>query len=317
MYEVIKEYKRYLENDCRFTRDTVIHYVDTLPAIFNNLEIRSLQDIDSRKVSHAWRFGRWEPIQKGIQLSESAQGGYLLALKEFLRYLEDRGYCPEDGISEIIRIPETAQVQLKGLTPGEQQQLRGFLIFNVSNDLQRKETALTFLLLATGIRLNEALALNVGFNGLISTHKTAGKAGEFDIEGERVYLNLRGFDPGESRILLPAEALHYLNFYLENRGVKSTILFLNNARVTKPGRLTPEVAINLIERVLRKAGISVRKGQSLDILRYTAQENRAAAERSLRSHAPAFQDGAAALSAPGEDAAGELNWQFPLKLEVA
>jgi len=317
MYEVIKEYKRYLEKDCRFTRDTVIHYVETLPAIFSNLEINSLQDIDSRKVSHAWRFGRWEPIQKGIQLSESAQDGYLLALKEFLRYLEDRGYCPEDGISEIIRIPETPPVQLKGLSAGEQRQLRNFLVFNVGNDLQRKETALTFLLLATGVRLNDVLALNVGFNGLISTHKTAGKAGDFDIEGEKVFLNLRGFEPGESRILLPPEALHCLNFYLENRNVKSTILFLNNARVVKPGRLTPEVAINLIERVLRKAGISIRRGQAADILLYTAHENRAALEASLRSPAPASPEGTDTMPVHAADAAGELNWQFPLKMEVA
>jgi len=317
MYEVIKGYKRYLENDCRFTRDTVIHYVETLPAIFSSLEINSLQDIDSRKVSHAWRFGRWEPIQKGIQLSESAQAGYLLALKEFLRYLEDRGYCPEDGISEIIRIPETPPARLKGLNPGEQRQLRDFLIFNVSNDLQRKETALIFLLLATGVRLNDALSLSVGFNGLISTHKTAGKAGDFDIEGEKVYLNLRGFDPGESRILLPSEALHYLNFYLENRNVKSTILFLNNARVIKPGRLTPEVAINLIERVLRKAGIAIRRGQAIDILRYTANENRAAMEASLRSSAPASQEATGTNAVNTAAAAGELNWQFPLKMEVA
>lgn len=317
MYDVIKEYKRYLENDCRFTRDTVIHYVETLPAIFSSLEINSLQDIDSRKVSHAWRFGRWEPIQKGIQVSESAQAGYLLALKEFLRYLEDRGYCPEDGISEIIRIPEAPPVRLKGLNPGEQQQLRDFLVFNVGNDLQRKETALTFLLLATGVRLTDVLTLNVGFNGLISTHKTAGKAGDFDIEGEKVFLNLHGFDPGESRILLPSEALHYLNFYLENRNVKSTILFLNNARVIKPGRLTPEVAINLIERVLRKAGIAIRRGQAIDILRFTAHENRAAMEASLRASAPAPQESADASAVHTADAAGELNWQFPLKMEVA
>lgn len=317
MYEIIKEYKCYLEKDCRFTRDTVIHYVETLPAIFNHLEIRSLEDIDSQKVSQAWRFGRWEPIQKGIQLSESARGGYLLALKEFLRYLEDRGYCSEEGISEIIRIPETAPVQLRGLTPGEQQQLHDFLIFNVSNDLQRKETALSLLLLATGVRLHDALALNVGFNGLISTHKTAGKAGDFDIEGEKVYLTLRGFDAGESRILLPTETLHYLNFYLENRGVKSTILFLNNARVAKPGRLTPEVATNLMERVLRKAGISIRRGQAVDILRYTAHENRAAARVALHSSVTASAEGSDAPAVHTIDPTGELNWQFPLKMEVA
>jgi site-specific recombinase XerD len=270
MYEVIREYKMYLEKDCRFTRDTIVNYLVNLPEIFSDLKIFSLQDINSHIISYAWRIGRWEPIQKGIKLSESAQGGYLLALKEFLRYLEEKGYNVEQGISEIIRVDGHHNVPLKGLTNSEEEKLRKFLVFNVANDLQRKETGLTFLIWSIGCRLNEALSLNVGSDGLLSTRRSGGKVGDFEIVDEKIYVNIKGVSSVAGKILLPPETVNYLNFYLENRKFKSPILFLNNARVRKPGRLASEQAANLIERVFRKADINVRTGQALNVLRYTA-----------------------------------------------
>jgi site-specific recombinase XerD len=270
MYEVIREYKVYLEKDCRFTHDTIINYMVNLPEIFKELSIYSIRDIDSQKISYAWRIGRWEPIQKGIQLSEAAQNGYLLALKEFLRYLEEKGYNVEQGISEIIKVDDLQNVPLKGLTTAEEQKLHDFLVFNVNNDLQRKETALMFLIWATGCRLNEALALNVGNDGLLFTRNENGKAGDFEFEGEKVYVHIKGVRSAAGKIMLPYETVNYLNFYLENRKFKSPILFVNNARVRRPGRLANELATNLIERVLRKADINVRNGQAVNVLRSTA-----------------------------------------------
>lgn len=269
MYEVIREYKSYLENDCRFTHDTVINYLGTLPNIFTNLQIHSLNDIDAKKISYAWRIGRWEPIQKGIQLSETAQSGYLLALKEFLRYLEDKGYNVEQGISEIIKVDDVPTLKLKGLNKAEQLKLRTFLLFNIDNDLQRKETALASLIWATGCRLNEALALNIGNDGLISTRRTNGRAGDFVIDGESVYVSIRGVTSDGSKTLLPGDTVNFLNFYLENRPFKNPILFLNNARTRRPSRLSGDIATNLIERVFRKAEIQYRSGQAVNILRST------------------------------------------------
>jgi site-specific recombinase XerD len=278
MYEVIRDYKSYLENDCRFTHDTVSDYLGTLPNIFTDLQIHSLNDIDAKKISYAWRFGRWEPIQKGIQLSETAQSGYLLALKEFLRYLEDKGYNVEQGISEIIKVDDVPQLKLKGLNKAEQNKLRSFLLYNINNDLQRKETALVSLIWATGCRLNEALALNIGNDGLISTRRTSGRAGDFVVEGEDVYVSIRGVTSDGSKTLLPRDTVNFLNFYLENRPYKNPILFLNNARTRKPSRLSGDVATNLIERVFQKAEIQYRSGQAVNILRsttYTLSEGNA------------------------------------------
>ena len=317
MYEVIRDYKSYLEKDCRFTRDTVVSYMGNLPEIFNDLKIRTLNDINSKTISYAWRIGRWEPIQKGIQISETAQSGYLVALKEFLRYLEEKGYNVEQGISEIIRLEDVPNVPLKGLSREEQGILREFLLFNISNDLQRKETALISLIWATGCRLNEALALNVGNDGLISTRKTKGQAGDFEIDSENVYVSIRGVSRNGIKSLLSLECVNFLNFYLENRNFKSPILFLNNARTRKPGRLSSDVASNMIERVFRRAGVEVRNNQAVNILRSTADfkeiEQSQLANTVLKFPAP--QPDLASPAHNNNPASG--GWNYPANQQVA
>lgn len=317
MYEVIRDYKSYLEKDCRFTRDTVVSYMGNLPEIFRDLKIRTLNDINAKTISYAWRIGRWEPIQKGIQISETAQNGYLLALKEFLRYLEEKGYNVEQGISEIIRLEEIPNIPLKGLSKEEQRKLADFLLFNISNDLQRKETALISLIWATGCRLNEALALNVGNDGLLSTRRTSGVAGDFEIDSEKVSVSIRGVSRNGIKSLLPRECVNFLNFHLENRSFKSPILFLNNARTRKPGRLSGDVASNLIERVFRRAGIEVRNYQAVNILRSTAStqelERSQPANTILQFPTPAKNATAPALNhKPAKD-----NWSFSVNQQVA
>jgi len=273
MYNVIREYKSYLESHCRLPQDTIVNYLGNLPIIFDNLKINSLTDIDARKVSSAWKFNRWESTSDGIQISEQAQSGYLIALKEFLRYLEEKGYLSDPSISGIINLPENRKKKLKGLNESEHHKLREYLLFNVKNDTRRRETALMFILLATGCNLSEALSLRVHRDGVIYYDDANQPSGDFRVEHNRLYVAVRGVDGSDRKVKLSRQAAAFLNFYLENRKQKSRILFLSNARSNSPKRMTETSAQKIVERVFEKAGIPVRKGEVLNVLRCTALEN--------------------------------------------
>ena len=272
MFEVIREYKSYLETNCRLPQDTVVNYLGNLPIIFDNLKINTVSDIDARKVSSAWKFQRWESTTDGIQVSERAQSGYLIALKEFLCYLEEKGHLSDQAISSIINLPENNKKKLKGLNETEQKKLREFLLFNVKNDTQRRETALMFILLSTGCNLSEALTIHVHKDGVIYYDDARQPSGDFRVENDKLYLTIRGVDGSDRKVKLSSEVAAFLNFYLENRKQKSALLFLSNARSNTPKGMTEASAQKIVEKVFEKAGISVRKGEALTVLRCTALE---------------------------------------------
>lgn len=272
MLEIIKDYRCYLEKDCRFTRDTVVNYLGNLPIILDNLEIQSVNDIDSRKISNEWRYSRWEETGEGIRLSESAQNGYLSALKEFLRYLEEKQLLSEKGISDIINLPGGGDRGLNGLAPAEQKKLREYLMFNVANDAQRRDTAMISLLLNSGCRLNELLALDVGPGGSIQFNESH-RCGDFELVDGAVYAHIRGLGSAERKFKVNDEVMLFLNFYLENRGKISPILFLNNSVGGRVSRLTEKSAIRIIDKVFHKAAIVARRENLIDILIATAKLN--------------------------------------------
>jgi site-specific recombinase XerD len=308
MFEVIREYKSYLETHCRLPQDTVVNYLGNLPIIFDNLKINSLNDINAGKVASAWKVNRWEPINKGIQVSEGAQSGYLRAFKEFLCYLEERGYLGEPGVSQIINLPENQKKKLKGLSEAEGQKLREFLLFNVKNDSQRRETALMFILLSTGCELSEALALSVHGDGLIYTEAERQPSGDFTVKEGVVFVGIRGIDGSDRTVKLSSEVAAFLNFYLENRKIKNPILFLSDARSHKPQRLSESAAQKIVERVFEKAGIAVRKGEALQVLRCTALENGLIKE-SNRQIISLRQPEAQAVSGNAPRRSQDLPWQ--------
>ena len=311
MYRYIQEYKSYLENDCRYTEETVVSYLGNLPLIFDRLKIQSLADIDSQKVSAAWRLQRWEPIQKGIQISERAESGALPAFKEFLRYLRDRGYLGKEIISGIIHIPEQQPTKLRGLNAGEQARLHEFLRFNVANDYQRRDTALLLLLLSSGCQLDEALALNVHPDGKIDLENDGAVSGDFRLHGETLQVCFGGIDDPDWEMKLPGETAAYLNFYLENRSQRSPMLFINNRRRGVPLRLTVSAAGKMVENVLEIAGIHTRKGYALAVLRHTALANGGGGEmvRTRRVITRNSSDTGSVANARGQRPAARV-WRF-------
>ncbi len=273
MYNIIREFKNYLENECRFSQDLIVNYLGNLPIIFDHLNVTTISDINSQRVSTIWQQKRWESTGDGIRISERMESGYLSALKVFLRYLEEKGRLRSNGLSEIIKVPESRTIRLRGLSKLEQKKLHEFLIYNVRNDTQRRETALLLLLLAIGCPLSEALALNVHPEGYIITTKGDVQSGNFYTQKGRTFVNVKNEDGDFQQVKISSEVTHYLNFYLENRKYHNAILFLSDARRNLPSRLTEKTAEKIIERVFEKAEIPTRKGTALQILHFTALEN--------------------------------------------
>ncbi|RMI03404.1 MAG: hypothetical protein D6681_10000 [Calditrichaeota bacterium] len=265
MFDVIREYKAYLEQSCRYPREMIVNYLGNLPLILDQLQVNSVEELDAEKVSRAWREFRWQKTEDGIEMPEETERGYLAALKEFLRYLEDRGYVSQKGMADIIQVNPPRPPVINGLRPFEQEALRKYLVFNVQNDARRRETALIFLLMHTGCSLSQALALRVHRDGVIYTEPPRTRSGDFEVESTgQLLVNFRTLEGETVRIPLNEQTVHFLNFYLENRHCRSAILFLNNARKAP---LTEKSARKLIARVLKKAGLNIREGHEVEALR--------------------------------------------------
>lgn len=270
MYQLIEPYRHYLETNCRYASETISDCLGTLPRIFQNLEIQQVQQIDPRRISRALRHSRWEITPDGIQRVEKEPAGYLLALKEFLQYLERSGFPVPEGISELVTLPRDARPKLGGLTGEEQARLREFLIFNVKNDRQRRDTALLFLLMGTDCSLAEALALKVHPDGIIYSGAVARVSGDFLVRDQQYYVRIKSARHVYREVRVPEEAIHFINFYLENRKNRSSVLFINDSGKNPLGRISEASAGRFIGKACQAAGIDLPAGQLPDILRNTA-----------------------------------------------
>ncbi|RMF58026.1 MAG: site-specific integrase [Calditrichaeota bacterium] len=197
--------------------------------------------------------------------------GYLPTLKLFLKYLEKKDYPVQKGMADIIKLPEPSYRRLTPLTEEEQRQLREFLLFHVNSELQRRDAALAFLIWSTGCSINEAIALNVHEEGIIKTDGSEIESGDFEMKDGELYVTLGNILDGERQVKVPEETLAFLNFYLENRGFISPILFARLTNTQNIKRLSEKSAKKSIERVFKKAGIGAPEGRADEVLQLTAR----------------------------------------------
>ncbi|MGH1361945.1 MAG: hypothetical protein ACRBF0_00220 [Calditrichia bacterium] len=268
MYDVLKAYKSYLETDRRLPRDSVITYMGNIPMIFRNLKIKEIEQINAEKIAHEWRYSRWEQTDEGIRLSESAQKGYLPALKSFLRYLEDARFSIEPGLSDIIKLEESPFERLQGLSAPERETLDEFIAKNVRNDTQRASALLVQFLLDTGCSISEAVDLTVSADGSITSLTESRACGSFKLESGSIKIDVSAIGRTDTEVVLSDNVLTLLSLYLEKRKQKGSDLFLVNGRYGAR-RMTKRYAQSLIEKYLQQADIRGPYGRMADVLRAT------------------------------------------------
>ncbi len=258
MLDVIRNFKEYLEVDCRLPHARVDDHMSCMPQIMQNLKIENIRDLSPQHVNREWRHSRWKPTQKGISISESAERGYLPVLKMFLRYLEDQQYPVSSGLADIIRIPDQAFFEVREMSLEERRQLREALIAPVSKEQQRRDQLLVLLLWATKCSLEEALALCVNRDGTLEADEEGGvRAGHFLLRDGCVSVMLPGHRKEAVEKALPDEVAVLLREYLENRSERDSRLFLGAKGRGRRRPMTVRSAMTAIYRVLSAAGIQV------------------------------------------------------------
>lgn len=276
MQYLLEPYRDYLLGICRFHKDTVADCMDHLPRIFKSLQVSRVEEIGAEQVRQALLQSRWEITPEGIRRAEQHGDSYLLALKQFLQYLQDSGHPVPGGLANMVSLSEAPVAKFGGLTEAEQNQLRRFLVFNVKNDAQRRDTALVFLLMSVDCNLEEALQLKVHRNGVIRTDLPTIVSGDFRKTKNGMQLKLKNGSGAYRQIAVPHETLNFLNFYLENRKHKSNRLFIKNSGKNGLDAISPASAKRFVNKVFKKAGLDIKPAQIFAILQSTALETQVA-----------------------------------------
>ena len=268
MHDLLMPYVSYLTTDCRYHPKTVANYMNSMTSLMRKLDISNAYQLDANKARQAWRMDRWQMTDHGIQAIESSNNNYALALKTFVKYLKEVGFPVQDGVESTLEQVREEKIPLSGLLPAEQKQLREFLIFHIADDPQRRDTALLFLLMATGMPLEHALTLHVHADGMIHGDRISG---HFEPgENDEMIINYRGL-----QYTVPAEVILFLNFYLENRKQQGCdkLFIRGNGRINATKEMTIKSARKVLDCLFEKAGIGIRSEQITEVLQNTEYED--------------------------------------------
>ena len=168
-------------------------------------------------------------------LKKATQSYYVIALRNFLKYLIKRGFS--DVLApETIELPKIPRRDIETL---EYRELERLLAAPEGNSLKvLRDRAILEVLFSTGLRLSELCALS-----------------RF-IDLERGEISVRGKGEKLRVVFLAESTKKALKGYLEKRGDADEALFVSITRNGKVlGRITPRTVQRIIDRYARKAGI--------------------------------------------------------------
>ncbi len=169
--------------------------------------------------------------------SKSTQGYYVIALRNFLRYLVRRDLPVLSP--EKVELPKIVRPQIEVLAYGDLERL---LAVPAKTDLRSaRDRAILELFFSTGLRLAELCALD--------RYLDLGR-GEFTVRGKGGKLRV---------VFLSARARQALTDYLKRRSDADPALFVSLSRQGKIlGRITPRAVERTVEARARAAGIPGR-----------------------------------------------------------
>lgn len=169
--------------------------------------------------------------KKGLSLK--TQSYYLIALRNFFKFLQKRGINIYDPSK--IELPKIAEREINILNDEE---LNRFLNSPQGEDLKSlRDKALLEMLFSTGLRVSEICSLNR----------------DIDIKKGEIIVKGKG---GRTRIVFLSNiAKYWLEKYLIKRDDNEPALFISLSRFSKFKRLTPRGVEKIIKYYAKKAGI--------------------------------------------------------------
>lgn len=194
----VQEFITYLEVEKRYAPNTIRNYTHCLQQFIefvHDNHVRPLIEEITLKNISAFR----ESIYQR-QLSSTTTFLYVISLRSFIKWANLRGYTKLSPTS--IELPKLRQKPIKFLQPETVQKLMDSV-----DDI--RDRSIIGLLLATGLRLSELVALNRDQLGLNNK--------EFEIVGKGGYTRL---------IFISSDALNDVKTYLENRTDNNPALFV-------------------------------------------------------------------------------------------
>ena len=240
---VFLEWARY---EMRRAPATITRYQDSLRWV-----VRDLGDLEITSL-HRGHLLRLRARMEGRGCGEARTAGVLNALRSFLKFARDVGRIncldPRD-----VRVPRMPKRDVIYLTPDEVRALREAILparedWQQSRFLQLRLRALIEVLLGTGARISEALALD-----------------RTSIDFERREAKIVGKGNKERIIFFTAESLLWVERYLSRRRDDAEAIFVTQG--DSPKRMTGDLIKRLLYAAARRAGIT--KPVTPHILRHT------------------------------------------------
>jgi site-specific recombinase XerD len=249
-----QEYLEYLEVEKNSSPKTIENYNRYLNLFIRQSKIGRPENITEKAVHKFRVFLSKKTDQNGDRISKRTQNGYVIALRNFLRFLIKKEFNTLSP--DKIELSKTEDCNIEFLSPEE---ILEMIKSANSNTFQgNRDRAIMELLFASGLRISELTSLNIE---QINLEKR-----EFSILGK-----------GSKRriVFITETAAKAIKKYLEKRSDIDPALFIrevkNPEREEKSLRLTPRSVQRIIKKYALKAGIV--KNVTPHILRHSFATN--------------------------------------------
>jgi site-specific recombinase XerD len=227
MKEYLSKYEDYLSLEKGRSQRTIKEYLRKIKFFLDWLEKNKFKKIDDEVIYNFRSYLN----KRGLSLK--TQSYYLIALRNFLKFLQKKGKDIYDPFK--IELPKLPEREINILTDEE---LNKLLTSASGEDLKSlRDRAILETLFSTGLRVSELCSLNR------------------DIDLDKKEIRVRG-KGGKIRLVFLSEiAKFYLKKYLEKRNDKEPALFISLSKSSKFKRLTPRGVEKIIKYYAKKAGI--------------------------------------------------------------
>lgn len=238
--QLLKEYLDYLEIEKNRSIKTRENYERYLKSFFGLAKIKTLGDLTLEKIKD-FRLA----LARGKNLKKVTQAYYVIALRNFLKYLIKKDY--EVVAPDKIELPKIPQRQIEIVEHSDLERLLEAPFRQAQGKLEGdslralRDKAILETLYSTGLRLSEICSLNRYINF---------DRGEITVRGKGEKLRL---------VFLSDTAKKAIKTYLAKRTDTLGELFISldkNGRTI--GKVTPRAIQRLVNFYARKAGITRR-----------------------------------------------------------
>jgi site-specific recombinase XerD len=228
-YYLLK-YLKYLDIVKGRSKKTIKEYERKLKKFFswNNY-------LDPEKISkeNIWEF---RVYLNDLGLDKKTQSYYLIALRNFLKFLKNEGLNVLDA--NLIELPKVKRKEIEILNDKELKKLFDSVKIDNNNLKSLRDKAILECLFSTGLRVSELCSLNK------------------DIDLEKKEIVIKGKGDQIRLVFLSQKAVEALKNYLNKRQDNFQPLFISLAKNSFGQRLTPRAIQKIIKFYSQKAGIT-------------------------------------------------------------